>query len=102
MTNASPIAVEFTEAEKTLAEVFGKDRGMVELVRKCPECQQFILVPDNGVWLDAKPLEPDNPDYNGPLAMGIMNLGGLRMAAGGNIEGGSHHMIHSHQPDEVD
>lgn len=80
-----------------LAEALGLEGGMIELLKHCPECNELILVPDNGVWLDSKPL-PAGHDY--PCPMGIMQMGTLRMAAGGDIRGGSEHRLHDHQPED--
>lgn len=78
------------------AAIFGLDREIVRLARKCPECEAAILVPDNGVWLDAKATDED-----GPLVMGIMRLGSLKMACSVDPGGsGSHHTMHEHQPPE--
>jgi hypothetical protein len=99
---AQPIPLNPSEGELVLAEIFGNERGMMELTHKCGHCGQYILVADNSIWLDAVPLKPDDEDYNSPLAMGIMKLGPLRMAAGGNIDGGSRHLLHEHQPPEQD
>jgi hypothetical protein len=40
--------------------------------------------------------------FEGEGAMGIMQMGFLRMAAGGNIQGGSEHRLHDHQPEETE
>ena len=98
MTTLTPIEIPFTEAEMQLAEIFGKNRGMLELLRRCPECSELILVTDNSVWLDAKPVDQEN--HENPLAMGIMKMGTLSMAAGGDVQGGSKHLLHLHQPEE--
>jgi hypothetical protein len=97
MTTRTPIPLDLSEAELMLGEALGQERGMLELVHRCPECQSFVLVCDNNVWLDAVPLEPG---HNDACAMGVMKLGELRLAAGGNIDGGSPHSLHSHQPPE--
>src|SRR5258708_1505468 len=97
-----PIPLGLSEGQLVLSEIFGQERGMVGLIHKCPHCNQYILVPDNGVWLDAKPLPPGVENHNNPLAMGIMKMGSLRMAAGGDVQGGSKHLIHEHQAPEED
>lgn len=78
------------------AEAFGLPRDIVRLARKCPKCGEVILVPDNSVWLDAKPTQEE-----GALVMGIMQMGPLKMACSVNSgDIGSHHTIHEHQPPE--
>lgn len=73
------------------AEVFGCDRDMVRLARRCPDCDDAILVCDNG-WLDAK-ASPDG-------MCGVMKLGPLTMLCSPGGAGGSRHDLHEHQPDE--
>lgn len=98
-TDKEPLELAPTEDLDAYAAAFGLPRDMVRLARKCPECDAAILVPDNGVWLDAKPVEGNGNDN--PLVMGIMKLGTLNMAcsydAGG---GGSAHTMHEHRPPE--
>lgn len=96
---AVALDVPLSEAELQLMEVMGGERGMLELIKRCGECEDFILVPDNDVWLDIKPL-PAGHDY--PCPMGIMQMGSLRMAAGGDLGSGSQHRLHDHQPPEKD
>lgn len=75
------------------AEMFGSDKEMVRLVRKCSECGEAVLVCDNG-WLDAKPT---------PRGMcGVLRMGSLTMLASGDLDGGSRHDLHVHQPDEFE
>lgn len=92
-----PIEVPLNEAELAILEVNGAERGMLELIRKCPECEQFILVTDNRCWLDLTP----TADPEDPCAMGVVDLGGMKMAVGGAVDGGSKHALHDHQPEEV-
>lgn len=94
---SQPLEVPLNEAELAILEAQGAERGMLELIRKCPECEKFILVTDNDCWLDLKP----TTDPEDPCAMGIMNLWGMRMAVGGVVDGGSKHALHDHQQKET-
>jgi hypothetical protein len=94
---ADPIEVPLSEAELIFMEIHGAERGMLELIRKCPECEGYILVTDNSCWLDLKPVTGDDP-----CAMGVMDLGGMKLAVGGAVDGGSKHELHEHQPEEKD
>lgn len=98
MTNKQPLELAPTEELDAYAAAFGLPRDMVRLARKCPECEAAILVPDNGVWLDAKATEANGD----PLVMGIMKLGTLNMACSYDASGGgSAHTLHEHQPPEI-
>jgi hypothetical protein len=83
----APLELAPREDLDAYAELFGLDREMVRLARKCPECEAAILVPDNGVWLDAKAIPAGE--------WGIMQMGPLKMAcAPADGEGGSRHTLH--------
>ena len=96
----APIDVKLTDAEKALIEALPQlfDLDFLKLVKRCSECNKFIIVSDNNIWLDAKPLPVDH-DY--PCPMGIMKAGSLRLACGGDIQGSSEHSLHDHQPEET-
>jgi hypothetical protein len=73
--------------------------GALEMVHRCPDCDGLIIVPDNGVWLDAKALAADDA-Y--PCPMGVMRMGSLKMACSTDPgTSGSKHRLHDHQPREA-
>jgi hypothetical protein len=90
MTDLAPIDI-LTDEEMQLAEALNMDVGMVELLRKCPVCKELILVTDNDVWLDPQPSV-------GSGSMGVVAIGGMKMAAAGALYGRSRHKAHDHQP----
>lgn len=100
-TELAPLPLADAESMDAYAVITGSAPGMVRLAHLCPVkgCGAAILVCDNRVWLNAKPVEPGGP-YD-PLVMGVMQLGHMMVAAGGDIDGGSGHMMHEHQPPEA-
>lgn len=77
------------------AEMFGVPLELVSRAHYCPTCREAVLVCDNNIWLDVRPV--DDGDWN------LMKLGPLTVAAsGGQPEGdpGSKHTLHEHQPRE--
>lgn len=87
-----PQPVVYTEGEIKLANALNMPRAQLRIVKCCPDCGAYIIPCDNGVWLDA------GVSANDATAMGIMEIGGMMVAAGGAIDG-PRHEIHSHQPD---
>lgn len=65
---------------------------VARLRQECPDCEQDVLECDNGVRLDAK------ADPSGEW--GLMPLGTMVFAAGGNVGAGSRFNLHAHQPPE--
>lgn len=84
----------------TLAHALNVPTGQLRVVKRCPDCDGYIIPCDNGIWLNAKAEPRGVENHTDPLAMGIMEMGGLLMAAGGDVQGGSKHRLHDHQPDE--
>jgi hypothetical protein len=80
------------------AEIFDADRKLLSITRRCPECSEPILACDNG-WLDAKPIAGPYSEHI-PGACGVLKLGPFYMLASGDLDGGSQHRLHEHQPEE--
>lgn len=88
-----PQPVVYSDGEMTLASALDMRPEQLRTIKRCPDCEGYIIPCDNGVWLDAK----RNPDG----LMGIMSLAGMMLAASpADGEDGSRHDIHEHQPDE--
>ena len=99
VTKLEPLELAAREDLEQYFAILGGDPDMVRLVKKCPVCEKAILVPDNGVWLDAKSVDQQEREDD-PLTMVIFKLGPLAMAgSGGEPNGGSHHAMHDHQPE---
>jgi hypothetical protein len=75
------------------AEMLGGEPKMLRRLGRCPVCGTYILACDNG-WLNAAAT-----DAKDPLVFGVMQFGPLLMMAAGDIDGGSRHLLHNHQPD---
>lgn len=96
--SALALPVTFTDSEQQVFDALEIDRSFLEMVHRCSECAELILVADNGVWLDAKALDAGD-SY--PCPMGIMRMGSLKMACSMDPgTPGSRHHIHEHQPPE--
>jgi hypothetical protein len=91
-----PQPVVYTEGEMTLARALDMPTAQLRTVKRCPDCDAYIIPCDNSVWLDAGRAPADDV-----TAMGIGELGGMMIALGGAVDG-SRHAIHEHQPDEED
>lgn len=93
-----PQPVAYTEGEMTLANALDLPKSQLRMIKRCPDCEAYIIPCDNNVWLDAARAPADET-----IVMGIMDLAGMMLAAsaaGG--ESGSRHTIHEHQPDQED
>lgn len=79
----------------TLANALNMPTEKLRTIKRCPDCEGYIIPCDNGVWLDAAKAPAD-----APAAMGIMELAGMMLASSpAEGEQGSRHTIHEHQPD---
>lgn len=91
-----PQPVAYTEGEMTLANALSMRIDQLRMIKRCPDCDGYIIPCDNGIWLNAAKAEPD-----ALAVMGIMELAGMMLASSpAEGERGSRHTIHEHQPDE--
>lgn len=93
MSDRVPQPVAYTDGEMALAEALKMTTAQLRTVRRCPDCDDLIIPCDNGVWLDAERSD------DSLAAMGIMEVAGMMLAAGG-AAGGSRHALHQHQPSQ--
>jgi len=97
MSARIPHPVVYTGGEIGLANALDIRSEQLRTVKRCPDCNAYIIPTDNDIWLDAARAAAD-----APAVMGIMELGGMMLAASpAEGEGGSRHTIHEHQPDAV-
>ena len=97
-----PLPVAYSEGEMTLATALDMKPEQLRTIKRCPDCDGYIIPCDNGVWLDAARAKEDDL-----VVMGIMELAGMMLAASPADAGWagtapSRHTIHAHQPDEED
>jgi len=97
-----PQPVVYTEGEMTLANALDLPTPQLRMIKRCPDCEAYIIPCDNNIWLDAKAQPRGVENHTDALVMGIIEMGGLMMAGGGDVQGGSKHRLHDHQPDEED
>lgn len=73
--------------------IFGGDCELLMLIKRCPVCDEMIVVCNNG-WLDIQPGDSVHHVWS------VMKLGQLFMMGAGGNGGGSKHDLHKHQPSE--
>jgi hypothetical protein len=91
-----PQPVVYDQGEMVLANALSVPVAQLRIIKRCPDCDGYIIPCDNNIWLDAARAPADAVGV-----MGMMTLGGMMLAASpAEGEDGSRHKIHEHQPDE--
>jgi hypothetical protein len=53
MNARAPQPVAYTEGETVLAEALNLPTEKLRTIKRCPDCDAYIIPCDNGVWLNA-------------------------------------------------